>query len=434
MLTTDQNRRARFILKCKIAPDHQDSRALHMKMSEDHFFYPRLAIWLANRGQTSHLPYFIAQLVRTGSPQMRKTAAQLISVLSVKELITAISLLKADQKNIPRMIKTAVATYLKKLEASPAAYDKIMLRERDALKTLYAGLHLRPDPRTDAILFKDKPPAGSMATGLIELARSTDKRRQIELLEQFDFPLESIQKNIDMCQAIGETIVNKMDPESIAKNLDQLSAMGILVFPEVLQKVRQALKNRARAVRQQGDIKRTTALVVAGQSTTETTALTGQRLAALISPHASCFRVFWCSKNLKEIKTSHLDLTAWAEAFSEISISSRPREPRLDFMENLEQLILIHGNNPASSVVRDIFRTAALMPVPPTIVLVPVARQCYKDIARAFMLHTQTVEFKGDYDVLSRLSASLEGPSIVTMLEQIEQIELPSPSDSIIMD
>ena len=424
MLTSDQQQRARYLKKFRRHPA-EEYRDVHEQASLDRNFYPRLAVWLANSGHMDHIPLFMMNLIGEDHPGWRETASRILHILNPAELSLTLKLIKGQKKNVPRMIKSSIAAYLSRLQDDPQNFDRIIFKYRKELKQIYAGLHLRPDARTDAILFKNRPPEDSMIAALKQLAASDNTQQQIELINRFAFPLQSIGNAIkSMSPEVAEKIVDQLDRQQLTLELDLLGKMGVLAHASVLTRVRTILNRIPKSKKPQKTIHRTTALIVVANHDQDTPAIAGQRLATLLAPHAPQLRVFWCGKNLYELNVSDSGLTAWAEAFANIPTNRRVRKPVLDFLENLEQLVLIHGNQP-TPLISEIFQACARQPLQPDVTLVPVTSTHYTDIAGVFSLPVQTFQFKGEYDVLHDIAYDLTGPTLQTMLEEIEQIELP---------
>ena len=85
-------------------------------------------------------------------------------------------------------MRTAVERYLLKREADPAFFDSAAVRARKAMKSLYAGLHIKPSERADAILFKNDPPADSLAFALKRLAHAATPAEQAAIIVEKGIP------------------------------------------------------------------------------------------------------------------------------------------------------------------------------------------------------------------------------------------------------
>ena len=418
---TDHNHRARQLMAMDHDFDDETRWAFHDSLARDSDFYPKLAIWSANGNNKQHLPYFVACLALAADPLARDTAAKLLPCLDPNKVATAIQLIKRQKSNVPRIIRTSVKNYLRRLENAPETYDITLLCYRNSLKTLYAGFHLRPDSRTDAILFKNQLPAGSLAAALVELSHITEPQQQAQFMQRHPCPLKLLKTAIrDITKPVAQMLIRQMTPAQLANNIEDLSAMGALTDPEVLQEVRAILDAQTIANTNIQQLERSTALLIDGNHIRETQAIVGQRFATLIQGHNTS--VFWCDQKCHRITPADRGLAAWAEAFAQIP-GPRSKKSGASLPEDLEQMVLIHGNRPATPLIRDIFRICAVMPVQPRITLVPIGHNRYDAIPEAFVLPAQVFEFKGDYDALHKLAASLVGPSNKTILERIEQID-----------
>ena len=101
-----------------------------------------------------HKEVFIGNLLTSDLSAHRDAGFVLLQVLPPYQVARVVDFMKRHKGKVPRSARTAVRQYLRKREADPVFFDRAALRGRKAMKRLYAGLHLKPAARADAILFK----------------------------------------------------------------------------------------------------------------------------------------------------------------------------------------------------------------------------------------------------------------------------------------
>ena len=132
---------------------------LHRQMVErDPLFYGHLAVWYQRHGEVrDHKEVFVGNLLASTVAGHRGAGFVLLQELPPYQVARVVSFVKRRRGSLPRSARTAVTRYLREREAKPQFFDAATLRARKSMKSLYAGLHIRPDQRADAILFKDAP-------------------------------------------------------------------------------------------------------------------------------------------------------------------------------------------------------------------------------------------------------------------------------------
>src|SRR5206468_1186981 len=78
--------------------------------------------------------------------------------------------------------------YLRERESNTVFFDRAAIRNKKAMKHLYATLHVKPCPRADAVLFKETPPEDSLAFILKQVAMSPSAERQARLIAEHKLP------------------------------------------------------------------------------------------------------------------------------------------------------------------------------------------------------------------------------------------------------
>lgn len=137
-------------------PGPRKLAGLHRRwLAGDPGFYQRMAAWSLHADEASgHRAAFVAHLLAGEVAEHRRAGAALLHELQPGDVARVVDFLKVHLGKLPRSTRTAVARYLRRLERDPLAFDRALRRCRRALKRLYAGLHVKPSPRSAAALFK----------------------------------------------------------------------------------------------------------------------------------------------------------------------------------------------------------------------------------------------------------------------------------------
>jgi len=166
-----------------VAPLHADM------LARDPIFYGHLATWYqANGDVCDHQEVFVGSLLASDQAVHREAGFALIQGMPPYQVARVVDFMKQHLGKLPRLARTAVRKYLRTREADPSAFDRAALRARADLKHLYAALHVKPDPRADAILFKEQPPVDSPLGVLRALAATEDPSEQAALIARHRIP------------------------------------------------------------------------------------------------------------------------------------------------------------------------------------------------------------------------------------------------------
>ena len=178
MLSTERDLRLEMLNSLLTTPHRQLEKVaeIHRDMLElDPIFYGHLAVWyLANGTVRDHKEVFIGSLLSSSFDGHREAGYVLLQSLPPYQVARVIKFMKRHLRKVPRSTRTAVTEYLRIRERKADLFDRAALRAKKAMKSLYAGLHIKPSDRADAVLFKNDPPAGSLAAVVKLLAKATE--------------------------------------------------------------------------------------------------------------------------------------------------------------------------------------------------------------------------------------------------------------------
>ena len=155
----------------------------------DPIFYGHLAVWYQRHGDVrDHKEVFAGNLLTSALTEHREAGFMMLQEFPPYEVSRIVDFMKQHQNKVPRSARTAVTRYLKSREKNPQFFDRAAIRNRKAMKHLYATLHVKPSDRANAILFKDNPPEDSLAFVLKQLAKAATPAEQANLIVEYKIP------------------------------------------------------------------------------------------------------------------------------------------------------------------------------------------------------------------------------------------------------
>lgn len=443
---------------------------LHSEMlRKDPLFYGRLAVWYQKEGRVrDHKEVFIAHLLVSDMTEHRDAGFALIQTLPPYQVARVVCFMKEILNKLPRSTRTAVEHYLRTREASPELFDRSAVRARKALKSLYAGLHVRPSEHADLVLFKDLPPEGSLPWKVKVLARTKDPAEQARLIAEHRIPYPVAVGAIGtMTPSVLVALISTMSPSEVINNIGSLKRRGAMDHPQVNELVEAKLKEAAsddrvsafkakvaadvagvegdlrvaldrvtqEQIRRHGRITRSTALLVDKSGSMTSAIDVGKRIAAMISGIADAeLHVFAFDTLPYRIGCSGIELSDWEKAFSGIqaeggtSVGCAVQALRAKNLR-AEQIIIVtdEGENthpyvaPAWEAYRDAMNLA------PSVVIVRVgsASTAVQQSLKQVGAEVETLTFNGDYYALPNLIPMLTRPSRLELLMEILETPLP---------
>ncbi|HJR06910.1 MAG TPA: vWA domain-containing protein [Pyrinomonadaceae bacterium] len=444
---------------------------LHGRMLErDPLFYGHLAVWYARHGDVrDHKEVFTANLLVSTVAGHRGAGFVLLQELPPYQVARVVDFVKRSRGTLPRSARTAVARYLREREENPRHFDGAAMRARKSMKHLYAGLHIKPGERADAILFKDAPPPDSLAYALKRLARAESAAAQAELIVEHNIPytvaVGAVRK---LTPAVLAALINAMSPQETINNLKSLKARGALAHAEVKALVDEKLAAAATServsafkavraaevagvdaqttarlehaaseqLRRRGRIMKATALLV-DKSGSMTEALeVGKQIAALISgvSDAQLYVYAFDTIGYPVVSAGGGELSDWERSFEHLRADGgtsigAPLEAMRLRRQTVEQIIIVtdEGENTAPYFNGIYARYCADLNVAPNVIVVKVG--AHSDYLERQMRESrvafETFTFAGDYYALPNLVPLLSRPSRLELLMEILETPLP---------
>ncbi|MBE9116338.1 VWA domain-containing protein [Lusitaniella coriacea LEGE 07157] len=442
-------------------------------VDRDPLFYGHLAVWYQEHGDVrDHKEVFVGNLLASPLTEHRDAGYMMLQTFPPYEVARIVDFMKQQKNKMPRSARTAVRRYLKTREKNPAFFDRAALRGRKAMKHLYATLHIKPNPRADAVLFKDAPPVDSLAYALKQLAKAETPVAQAHLIVEHNIPYAiAIGAVKQITPTVLVALINAMTPQEVINNLKSLKDRGAMEHPEIKALIDEklvaaqtdkrvsALKGKVAMeaanldaettakleqamdaqIQQRGAIKKPTALLVDKSGSMSQAIEIGKRLAATISGITTADLFVYAFDTMPyPITASGANLSDWEKAFQHIraaggtSIGCAVEAMRLR-KQVVEQFILVTDEGDNSSPY---FSTAYAdyckdLNVKPNVVIVKVgySSDLVERQLQPHQAQVDTFAFSGDYYSLPNLIPLLSRPSRLELLMEILEIPLPVRDD-----
>jgi hypothetical protein len=380
-----------------------------------------------------------------------------------------VDFVKQQRGTLPRSARTAVTRYLREREENPAFFDRAALRARKSMKHLYASLHIKPGARADAVLFKNEPPAGSLAHALKQLAKASDAAEQAELIVEHGVPFTiAVGAVKNLTPVVLVALISQMSPQEVINNINALGKRGAFAHPDVKALVDEKLAQAAAAtervsafkalkaaevagvnknvtaqletvagaqVRKRGRITKSTALLVDKSGSMLIALEVGKHIGALVSGIMEAELLVYAFDTMAcMLKAKGRELSDWEKAFRPIipeggtSIGAPLETMRLR-QQAVEQLIIVtdeeENNAPYFSTVFP--RYCEELKIVPDIIIVKVGQHSglLERELRRLKIGYETFTFAGDYYALPNLIPLLSRRSRLELLLEILETPLP---------
>jgi hypothetical protein len=248
------------LLNTLLTTPHRDLAGiypLHQEIiGQDPRFYVQLAAWYADEGEIrDHKEMFVVNLILSDFPGHRNVGLALLRQMPPYQVGRVYDFIKGQTiyrrrreqgqieirpeerglfRNPPRAMKTEITRYLREREADPAWFDSSVLQARQAMKRLYASLHIAPSPRAQAILFDDDPPPDSKLYALKQIARARTPAEQARAIVEHRIPYRVAASVIQqMTPTVMVALIDRMTPQELINNLGSLKRHGAFDNPDV---------------------------------------------------------------------------------------------------------------------------------------------------------------------------------------------------------
>ena len=371
--------------------------------------------------------------------------------------------------NVPRSMRTEIARYLREREARPEKFDQAALHARSAIKRLYAGLHIRPSARAQALLFTDEPPEGSVFAAMRAIRGAETPAEQARALVEHHIPYRVATSLIkQMAPTVLAALVEVMTPQEVINNIGSLKARGAFDNEDVKTLVEaklEAAKSDKRVsaykakvavaaadasgelaenldaiteaqVRAKGRITRTTALMIDKSGSMNVAIELGRQLGAMISAISDAELVAYAFDTIAyPIEPQGAALADWEKALAGISAGGGTScgvaiEMLRRKGQRVEQIILVtdEGENQAPLFQNTYKAYSEETQTRPDVILVKVghATNTLERACATLGIAPSVFTFSGDYYALPNLIPLLQRPSMVDVLLEILEYPLPA--------
>lgn len=225
---------------------------LHLSLLDrDPLFYGPLAVWAQkNLEVRDHKELFVAGLFVSPLPEHREAAFVLLQDFPPYEVNRIVTHIKqVYKKNVPRIARQAVEKYLRTIESNPARFDGAVTRQREAMQSLYARLHIKPSERAQQILFEGEPPEGSQPWVVKQLAKAVnDPAEQARLIARYDIPFPIAVSVIrKLTPSVLVALIATMTPQEILQSMNMLKRHGAMDNAEVKALIEKKLQEAKKA-------------------------------------------------------------------------------------------------------------------------------------------------------------------------------------------
>ncbi len=445
-----------------IVPFHKDL------LERDPEFYGRLAVWYHREGSVrDHKELFIALLLTSKYPEHREAGFVLLQDLPPYQVARAIRFLKEHIHSVPRIARSAVLRYLRRREQDERFFDSAALRARKALKYLYATLHVKPSARADSVLFKDKPPEGSLAAVIKRLAKTPRAADQARIIVENGVPYPvAVGVLSKITPSVLAALVSTMSPQEVINNLRSLKNRGALDSPEIRniieEKIRQAKADSRVSpfktslakvpdlepeisqlldevldaqVKKHGRIRKPTALLVDKSGSMADAIEIGKLLAALISGISESDLFVYAFDNLAyPIETADKSVAGWENAFRKVRAHGTTSVGGAVQMltkrsQIVEQMVIVtdERENTAPYFIDAYAAYQRRLRAKPTVIFLKIGHAAdileYK--CREHQIPYEVLRFRGDYYALPNVVPLLTRPSRSDLLLEILATALP---------
>ncbi|HEV8190793.1 MAG TPA: hypothetical protein VGP82_04815 [Ktedonobacterales bacterium] len=498
------------LLNTLLTTPHRDLASvlpLHRELlAADPRFYVRVAAWYADNGSVrDHQEMFVIMLGLSQHEGHRDAGLALLRRLPPYEVARVVDFIKGRQVkrhvpkaeaegvstrvrrkkgervemekkieqvglfvNVPRSMRTEIARYLREREAHPSRLDSAILHGRSGLKRLYAGLHIKPSARAQAILFAEAPPEDSVLFQVKALARAEDPAEQARAIVEHKIPYRVAVSVIkQMSPTVLAALIDAMTPQEVINNVGALKRRGAFDNADVkalIEAKLEAAKGDKRVsaykakvavaaaevsedvaakldavteaqVKAKGQINRATALLIDKSGSMSQAIEVGRQLGAMISAICTSDLFAYAFDTIAyPIEVEGTSLADWERALSGINANGGTScGVALDWMrkkgQRVEQVIMVtdEGENTAPHF-RDAYEAYATeVGVRPDVFFVKVGTtsdQLERDCNALGVAPTAFV-FGGDYYALTNVIPLLSRPSLQDLLMEILEYPLP---------
>jgi hypothetical protein len=486
-------------------------------IKQDPLFYVHLAAWYADHGEVrDHKEMFVCMLSLSDFEGHRDVGLALLRELPPYEVARVVDFIKGSVvqrrvprlnqrgrgkmeyetvkqkvglfRNVPRSMRTEITRYLREREDNPKRFDRTVMVARRPLKRLYAGLHIAPSARAQAILFDDNPPRDSLAFVVKQITRARTPADQARMIVEYRISYRVASSVIkEMSPMVLAALIEVMTPQEVINNIGSLKKRGAFnnadlkamidaklaeaksdqrvsaYKAKVAVEASGASKELAESleavteaqIKAKGKITRSTALLIDKSGSMETAIEIGRKLGAMISAICEAELVAYAfdtvaysiqlgpkgnlvqrifKQDSPAQEPNQLSLADWEKALAGIYAGGGTScgiaiERMRKKQQRVEQIIMVtdEGENAPPRFVDAYRKYADQLDIRPAIILVRVgaAKHLIQMACVELGVAPQVFTFSGDYYALPNVIPLLTFPSLSEMVMEVLDYPLP---------
>src|SRR5262249_46282916 len=120
-----------------------------------------------------------------------------------------------------------IERYLRERERDAHRLDSALLHGRAAMKRLYAGLHIQPSERSQAVLFANQPPEDSILYAVKQIAKAENPAEQARTIAEHRIPYRVAASLIhEMTPMVLVALIDVMTPQEVINSMGALKKHG----------------------------------------------------------------------------------------------------------------------------------------------------------------------------------------------------------------
>lgn len=453
----------------EVADSHSNARL------NDPQLYMHFAAWYFRKGEIrDHKIAFVSYLLTSDRQQHRDEGYMLLKELQPYETERVLKWIKEHINKLPRSARTAFVHYIRDMKNNNKKLERALVRQKNALKTLYASLHIKPYELSRKVLFENNPPEGTMPFYVKELSKAKTSGEQARLIAKHRIPftiaVSAIKK---ISPAVLVALIGTMSSQEVVNNLGMIKRYGAFENEEVKELVEKkiaGLKKSKRAstmktrkaieaveldeetkekldevteerLKAKGTIKRPTAMFIDKSGSMTQAIEIAKQLGSMISNIiVSDFYIYAFDTTPIPIippgKTVLDTISDWERAFEMIVANGQtsigaPMRALRESGKRIEQLIIItdeHENHPPFFL--DEYKKYAEEFGAPDVTIVRCGTAGYTSEQITNQLTRENIpvqgfDFSGDFYALPNVIPLLTKPGSYELLEEIMATEVP---------
>lgn len=446
----------------EVAEVHANAR------DKDPLFYMKLAAYYFKEGEVrDHKIAFCSYLLTSNKRQHRDEGYMLLKALQPYEALRVLIHMKEGIGKLPRSARTAFLHYLRELEADDKQLERALVRQKLALKSLYASLHIKPAILSKNVLFENNPPKGTMPYYVKALSKAESSGEQARLIATHKIPFTIAVSAIKrITPSILVALIQTMSTQEVVNNLGMLKRYGAFENEEVKRLIKarigefefskraSTMKTRkavevvelddetrkkldevtSARLKAKGTIKRPTAMFIDKSGSMEVSISIAKQLGLMISNLIEADFFVYSFDTAPIPMTPCKTLAEWEQAFEMViaggmtSIGAPMRALR-ENKQKVEQIIIIsdEGENTAPYFKEEYKKYMEEFNLAPEVIIVRCGYTTSQMTNQLVQEHlpVHAFEFTGDYYSLTNLVPLLMKPDAYTLLKEILETEVP---------